>query len=66
MLKSNIEAIIEQLFRLDKIKDQHTEMVVEMKQKVKSWASLCNTNTTTLRLSIDKIIQGKIDNERVR
>ena len=51
---------------MDKIKDQHTKMVVEMKQKVKSWASLCNTNTTTLRLSIDKIIQGKIDNERVR
>lgn len=38
-----------------------------MEQKVKSWASLCtNTDTTTPRLSIDKIVQGKIDDERVR
>ena len=67
MLKSNIEAVIEQLVGLDKMKDQHTEMVAKIEQKVKSWASLCiNIDTTTLRLSIDKTVQGKIDDERVR
>ena len=42
-------------------------MVAETEQRVKSQASLCsNTDTTTPRLSIDKIVQDKIDDERVR
>ncbi len=73
-LKSNVESIIEQLEGLDKIKEQQTEMatihsslIVDTEQKVKSWASLCtHVDTIAPRLSLDKIVQGKIDNEHVR
>lgn len=66
MLKSNIEAVIEQLVGLDKIKDQHTEMVAKTEQQVKTWASLCSNSDSQPLASIDKIVQGKIVDERVR
>ena len=69
-----MESIIEQFEGLDTIKVQqseivakHSSLILETKQKVKSWASLCNTSAATALLpNLDKIFQGKIEDECAR
>lgn len=69
-----MESIIEQFEQLDTIKIQQSEMaakhsslISKTEQKVKSWASICNASVITAPSpNLDKIVQGKIEEERVR
>ena len=72
-LQANISSIISQLEGLDTIKEQqsvipakHSSLISDTEQKVKSWASLCSNIDSQPLATIDKMVQGKIDDERVR
>ena len=72
-LQTSISSIIAQLEGLDAIKEQqsviaakHSSFISDTEQKVKSWASLCSNTDSQPLASIDKMVQGKIKDERVR
>ena len=72
-LQTNISSIIAQLEGLDAIKEQqsviaakHSSLISDTEQKVKSWASICSNSVSQPLASIDKMVQGKIEDERVR
>ncbi len=72
-LQANISSIITQLEGLDAIKEQqsiiaakHSSLISDTKQKVKPWASVCSNTDSQPLANIDKMVQGKIEDERVR
>lgn len=71
-LKTNLEFATMQLREWETIKekqseivDRHSSLLTEIELKVKSWASLCNSVIEVPLSSVEKLVQGKTDNEWV-
>ena len=72
-LKANMESATMLHRELDTIKekqleivDRHSALLTETGLKVKSWASLCSSVAEVPLSSVEKLVQGKIDDEWVR
>ena len=72
-LQTSIRSVISQLEELDSIKEQqasiaakHSSLVSETELKVKSWASLCSNADSQPLTNINKMMQGKFEDERLR
>ncbi len=65
--------VIEQLKELDTIKEKQSKIVernssllTKTEDKVNTWASLCNIVVVAPLSSVEKLVQGKMEDERVK